>query len=101
MNRLKKLPRTRFMFSLLYRRLHRCATDWAIGKLKRLGPVDPADLARSQWPKSLDDPLEFYLKCFRFFHAQLPPKVRAHREYFGASGRGFGEDAFHVMWFLL
>lgn len=27
--------------------------------------------------------------------------MREHREYFTKEGRGFGEDAFHVMWFML
>jgi SAM-dependent methyltransferase len=49
----------------------------------------------------LADPTEFYLRCFRFFHFQLSEDLKQHRAYFSKSGRGFGEDAFHVMWFLL
>lgn len=89
------------MLSRMYRRFQSRALDRTIQKLKRSGPVDPLELARSQWPKSMDEPLEFYLKCFRFFHAQIPDAVRKHREYFGIDGRGFGEDALHTMWFLL
>jgi hypothetical protein len=36
------------------------------------------------------------------FQNSLPPVLRRHRQWFsGAEGRGFGEDAFHVMWWLL
>jgi hypothetical protein len=66
-----------------------------------LGPVGLSDLSRGQWQRSLANPLDFYLKCFGFFHSDLPSILRQHREYFSTEGRGFGEDAFHVMWFLL
>jgi hypothetical protein len=49
----------------------------------------------------LQDPTAFYLDCFRLFHQLLPNELRLHRAYFGTNMRGFGEDAFHVMWFLL
>lgn len=55
----------------------------------------------SDWKDSLGNPTNFYLNCFRFFHQRLPSELREHREYFTREGRGFGEDAFHVMWFLL
>jgi hypothetical protein len=89
------------MLSQTYRRFKEYSSKRAIRKAKRLGPVCPSDLSRSQWQRSLEAPLDFYLKCFRFFHSELPDVVRQHREYFSTDGRGFGEDAFHVMWFLL
>jgi hypothetical protein len=61
----------------------------------------PEELKSSDWPRSLEDPTDFYLDCFRFFHQRLPPQFREHRSYFTEEGRGFGEDAFHVLWFLL
>lgn len=30
-----------------------------------------------------------------------PDQVREHRKYFSKNGRGFGEDAFHAMWWML
>jgi hypothetical protein len=59
------------------------------------------ELTRAEWKQSLTDPLGFYLRCFRYFHQQLPADLRRHRRYFSRSRRGFGEDAFHTMWFLL
>ncbi|MEO6181774.1 MAG: hypothetical protein ABIP71_01450, partial [Verrucomicrobiota bacterium] len=59
------------------------------------------EIQRSDWQDSLVYPTDFYLRCFRFFHFQLSEDLKQHRAYFSKSGRGFGEDAFHVMWFLL
>jgi hypothetical protein len=50
---------------------------------------------------SLNKPTEFYARCLHYFHTCLPEPFREHRTYFEAGGRGFGEKAFHVMWFLL
>lgn len=39
---------------------------------------------------------------FRWYYKwKLPQIVKRHRQYFSEPGRGFGEDAFHAMWFLL
>jgi Methyltransferase domain len=59
------------------------------------------EIEPSEWPFSLEKPDEFYLQCFRYFHFRLPEELQRHRRYFSASRRGFGENAFHVMWFLL
>ena len=61
----------------------------------------PPEISRADWPKSLSDPTGFYLCAVDFFDRSLPAEFRAHREYFTQNGRGFGEDAFHAMWFLL
>jgi Methyltransferase domain len=58
------------------------------------------EAALADWSRSLHDPTGYYLDCFRYFHHRLPEEVRVHREWF-ASGRGFGEDAFHTMWAML
>ena len=62
-----------------------------------------SDIARSEWQESLTSPTQFYLRCLRFFenNPDFPEELRSHRAYFLQSQRGFGEDAFHVMWFLL
>ena len=58
-------------------------------------------LEQSQWSESLKRPTEFYFECVRYFDRQLPLALREHRAYFVRGRRGFGEDAFHVMWYLL
>jgi hypothetical protein len=42
-----------------------------------------------------------YLYCDYYFDHFLPEIFRKHRAYFAACGRGFGEDAFHTMWYFL
>lgn len=61
----------------------------------------PATLNRADWEKSLRDPTEFYCECFRYFSQRLPKELREHRAYFFEGQKGFGEDAMHVMWFML
>jgi hypothetical protein len=61
----------------------------------------PAEITRADWPQSLADPTAFYRRAVEYFDRSLPVELRAHREYFTQNGRGFGEDAFHTMWFLL
>jgi hypothetical protein len=44
---------------------------------------------------------EVYFYFDYYFQHFLPEAFRTHRKYFAANRRGFGEDAFHAMWFLL
>jgi len=54
------------------------------------------------WPRSLTDPTDYYLDCVRFYHSEnFPTLLKEHRNYFTTGKRGFGEDAFHVMWWML
>ena len=57
--------------------------------------------ARVKWADSLNDPTDFYLDCFHLFHQRYFLGLYNHRSYFAKSGRGFGEDSFHVMWWML
>jgi hypothetical protein len=62
--------------------------------------VDDSDLA--DWQRSLSDPSGYYCDCVRYFHGPMfPESLKNHRRYFQGHRRGFGEDAFHVMWWLL
>ena len=60
-----------------------------------------AEISLQDWPQSLSEPTAFYIRCCHFFDRSLPEEFRRHREYFTQNRRGFGEDAFHTMWFLL
>jgi predicted O-methyltransferase YrrM len=59
------------------------------------------EISRADWPQSLTDPTAFYIHCCHYFDHNLPEELRHHRAYFTQRRRGFGEDAFHTMWFLL
>lgn len=61
-----------------------------------LPPVDPG-----KFVSSLRDPTSYYELSFLDFHRHLPEELRIHRGYFMNEKRGFGEDAFHSMWYRL
>lgn len=42
-----------------------------------------------------------YLYFYFYFNNSAPNWLRDHRKYFSMEKRGFGEDAFHSMWYLL
>jgi hypothetical protein len=42
-----------------------------------------------------------YLQFLSDFKMNVPKQMKKHREYFSRGGRGFGEDAFHAVWFRL
>lgn len=50
---------------------------------------------------SIKNPNGYYEQAFIDFHRQIPQALRDHRHYFSQESRGFGEDAFHVMWWRL
>ena len=81
-------------------RLHQFRSALAKRRVLRAGGAEP-DIRRQDWAASLADPSAFYLRVFRYFHQQCPAPLRAHRHYFTQAHRGFGEDAFYAMWFLL
>lgn len=62
-------------------------------------PIDTID--PDHFPDSLKNPDDYYRRSFQDFHRMLPAEVRAHRTYFVNDFRGFGEDAFHTMWWRL
>jgi hypothetical protein len=58
--------------------------------------------ALEEWERSISDPTGYYLDCVRYFHGpHFPEELKKHRRFFLRDQRGFGEDAFHVMWWML
>lgn len=55
----------------------------------------------TNFQNSIRYPTEYYITAYRYFHLFLPKALRDHREYFQQEKRGFGEAAFHTMWYLL
>jgi SAM-dependent methyltransferase len=49
----------------------------------------------------LPDESDRYRYFLWFFNSKLPTKLVDHRKFFASSGRGFGEDAFHAMWWKI
>jgi hypothetical protein len=44
---------------------------------------------------------ELHAYAHHYYNYICPKILREHRKYFSNHGRGFGEDAFHAMWWLL
>ena len=84
----------------IYGRYRQLAGAWL--KRRLLRQPGPVRIERADWAKSLQDPTAFYEDCFRYFNQHLPAELREHRAYFcRGEGGYFGEDAMHVMWYLL
>ena len=60
-----------------------------------------ADLSLTAAAARFVDQSALYLYMHYWSLRSAPKWLRAHRLYFAQQGRGFGEDAFHAMWFKL
>jgi Methyltransferase domain len=89
------------MSAYLFLKGHLRQPVWAAVKQWHLRGAVSGNLDRPTWEESLRDPTAFYRECQRYFYQRTPPAVREHRAYFQRPWMGFGEDAFHAMWFLL
>jgi len=66
--------------------------------------ADPSlniELGWSETCARFASPNEIYRYLHHYFHHRAPSFLREHRNYFRQERRGFGEDAFHAMWWLL
>jgi hypothetical protein len=66
-----------------------------------LSATSDPNIQPGDFPASLRDPSSYYVRAFQELHKGAPAEIREHREYFKQEQRGFGEDAFHTMWWLL
>jgi len=64
-------------------------------------PDFDCDLSFTEASKRFPSRNELYAYLHRYFFTRLPQPLREHRAYFEQNGRGFGEAAFHSMWYLL
>lgn len=91
------------MIGTLRKHLGRALHQWRSKQaLRKVVAQEAVFSALEDWDRSLSDPTGYYLDCVRFFHGpQFPEELKKHRRYFLQDQRGFGEDAFHVMWWML
>lgn len=61
----------------------------------------PPDLSFSSVMERFPDEGERYDYFLWSYYTCLPVELRRHRRYFARKGRGFGESAFHAMWWSL
>lgn len=59
------------------------------------------ELSFSSACKTFRNRNELYAYFHHYYHNRCPKIVRDHCEYFKQEQRGFGEEAFHAMWWLL
>lgn len=59
------------------------------------------DLTFTQAVSQYSDRNELYAYMHHYLWHLAPAEIREHRSYFSSGRRGFGEDAFHAMWWLL
>lgn len=59
------------------------------------------DLTFSQSAAIFPDRTRMYAYMHHYYHNLCPEHIRQHRSYFAKEFRGFGEEAFHAMWFTL
>lgn len=70
------------------------STMWS----RRVAEYD-VDLSLTEAAARFPDPNTLYRFLHHYYRYKAPAELRRHREYFRT--RGFGEDAFHAMWYLL
>ncbi|SMG59948.1 class I SAM-dependent methyltransferase [Paraburkholderia susongensis] len=59
------------------------------------------DLSFTEAVKKYPDRNALYAYMHHYYKYMAPKELREHRHYFTSEQRGFGEDAFHAMWWLL
>ncbi len=59
------------------------------------------DLSFTEAVTRFRNPNALHAYMHHFQHHLCPQPIRTHRAYFRRKRRGFGEDAFHAMWWLL
>src|SRR2546421_2714935 len=73
------------------RRYHLFQLQRALKRPLALSELRPLGLSRNE---------QYFYGVYYFDHF-LPESIQGHRRYFTQNRRGFGEDAFHALWFLL
>ncbi len=86
------------MIGLKTKILNELCRRWHYFKL----PLDKSrPMTLSELRQSGLDRTSQYIYCDYYFRHFLPYEIKKHRQYFIQDQRGFGEDAFHAMWFIL
>jgi len=92
---------TRKILDQLVTELTTAKNEWFYKRaLRKFKP--PEESATTEMIKQVYESANLQYACFQWLYDQmLPMYMRNHRDYFAQDQRGFGEDAFHAMWFLI
>jgi predicted O-methyltransferase YrrM len=74
---------------------------WQSYRDSRRQPIYYRELSFSAAVNAFPSTNELYAYIHHYYHQLALPCLRLHRQYFLKNQRGFGEDAFHAMWWLL
>ena len=64
-------------------------------------PKFKQDLSLTQAMARFQSRNELHAYMHHYFYNMCPSDLREHRVYYKKDGRAFGEDAFHILWFML
>ncbi len=81
----------------VYRTLSGLQSAWYARYQAKFGK----DISFSEAAASFPGRNDLHAYMHHHFNNLCPEVLRAHRNYFKQNGRGFGENAFHAMWFML
>ena len=88
-------------YKVLYRKIKTLIMKYQYEKSKRNKGRFCKELKIFDINKCNTSKKDIYLYFHKYFWNKCPEEIRNHREYFRRNNRGFGEDAFHAMWYLL
>ncbi len=75
--------------------------NYYYNRYSKYNPNYNHEFSFSEAVNAYSDRNELYSYMHHYFHHRCPEILRDHRQYFRQENRGFGEDAFHAMWWLL
>lgn len=88
---------SKILSKVVLRYLPRLQSAWHGRPQKKFRRDIPFTAASTDYPSRND----LYAFMHHYFHNLCTADVREHRMYYQQGRRGFGEDAFHAMWFTL
>lgn len=86
-----------FALKAVYRTLSSLQSAWYARQQDKFG----ADLTLPEAAAKFSRRNDLHAYMHHHFYNLCPLEVRDHRSYYRQNGRGFGEDAFHAMWFAV
>jgi len=70
-------------------------------KYKKFNFKYDKEMTFSEVAKYYKNSNDVYMYFHHYFNHKLPKEIKNHREYIIKNKKGFGEDAFHAMWYKL
>ena len=88
-------------FKILFRYIKLLQIKFYYFKSRAYNKKYDIDLSISEINHRFSNKNEQYIYFHHYFWHKLPLEIKDHRKYFKMEQRGFGDDAFHSMWYLI